>query len=109
MAEKELTDKDLDVLQVFTFKTEENLSDKTFERMRHTFPKLNLDSFKTTRSRAHFLASFKPVPYDCCINSCCCFVDLEVMTRNVHTATSLTSIPKASLANDLLIFHLYVD
>ena len=50
MAEKELTDEDLDVLRAFTFKTEENLSDKTFERMRHTFPKLNLDSFKTTRS-----------------------------------------------------------
>ena len=57
MAEKELTDEDLDVLRAFTFKTEENLSDKTFERMRHTFPKLSLDSFKITRSRAHFLAS----------------------------------------------------
>ena len=55
MAEKELTDEDLNVLRAFTFKTEENLSDRTFERMRHTFPKLNLDSFKITRSRAHFL------------------------------------------------------
>ena len=58
----------------FTFKTEENLSDKTFERLCHTFTELNLKSFKVTRTRAQFLASFKPVLYDCCINSCCCFV-----------------------------------
>ena len=50
------------------------MSDKSFERLRHTFPNLNLESFKVTRSRAQFIASFKPVSYDCCINSCCCFV-----------------------------------
>lgn len=74
MAEKELTDEDIMFLCAFTFKTEENLSDKSFERLRHTFPNLSLESFKVTRSRAQFLASFKPLPYDCCINSCCCFV-----------------------------------
>lgn len=61
-------------LRAFAFKTEENLSDKSYERLRHTFAELNLASFKVTRSRAQFLASFKPIPYDCCINSCCCFV-----------------------------------
>ena len=61
-------------LRAFTFKTEENLSDKLFERMCHMFSELNLESFKVTNSHAQFLAAFKPVPYDCCINSCCCFV-----------------------------------
>ena len=74
MAEKELTEEDIMFLRAFTFKTEENLSDKSFERLRHTFPNLSLESFKVTRSRAQFLAPFKPLPYDCCINSCCCFV-----------------------------------
>lgn len=74
MPEKELTEEDLTFLRAFTFKTEENLSDKSFERLRQTFPELKLESFKITKSRAQFLATFKPVPYDCCINSCCCFV-----------------------------------
>ncbi|PPQ82425.1 hypothetical protein CVT26_013426 [Gymnopilus dilepis] len=70
----ELTEEDLKVLRAFSFKVDENISQKTFERMRETFPELELDSFKLTKSRMQFLAAFKPVPYDCCINSCCCFV-----------------------------------
>ncbi|KAJ7719555.1 hypothetical protein DFH07DRAFT_698861, partial [Mycena maculata] len=27
-----------------------------------------------TKARVEFLAEFKPVPYDCCPNSCCCYV-----------------------------------
>ena len=74
LTEKELTEEDLAFLRAFTFKTEENLSDSSFECLRQTFPELKLESFKITKSRAQFLATFKPVPYDCCINSCCCFV-----------------------------------
>ena len=43
MAEKALTEEDLMFLHAFTFKTEENLSDKTFEQLRHTFTELNLE------------------------------------------------------------------
>ena len=74
MAEKELSDEDLTFLRAFTFKMEENLSEKSFERLRQTFSELRLESFKVTKSRAKFLASFKPTSYDCCHNSCCCFV-----------------------------------
>ena len=66
MAEKEITEEDL--MYAFTFKTEENLSDNSFERMRHMFSELNLESFKVTNSHAQFLAAFKPESYDCCIN-----------------------------------------
>ena len=74
MVEKELSEEDLTFLCAFTFKTEENLSDKSFERLHNMFTELSLESFKVTRSRTQFLALFKPVAYDCCINSCCCFV-----------------------------------
>ena len=61
-------------LRAFTFKTEENLSDKSFERLHQTFPELNLESFKVTKSHTQFLTSFKPVLCDYCINSCCFFI-----------------------------------
>lgn len=68
------TDEEIEMLRSFTLKVEDHLSDRTYERIRHTFPNSNIGSFKSTKSRVEFLAAFKPVPYDCCINSCCCFV-----------------------------------
>ena len=61
-------------LWAFAFKTEENLLDKSFEHLHQTFPELNLESFKVTKLHVQFLTSFKPVLYDCCINSCCYFI-----------------------------------
>jgi hypothetical protein len=77
-----LTNEDLSFLWAFAFKTEENLSDKSYECLHHTFAELNLTSFKVMRSCAQFLASFKPIPYDCCINSCCCFVGPQKNNQN---------------------------
>jgi hypothetical protein len=42
--------------------------------MRLTFLKANLDSWKGTKSLVSLLAAIKPVPYDCYINSCICYV-----------------------------------
>jgi thiol-disulfide isomerase/thioredoxin len=71
---EDFSDEELEMLRAFVLKVEDHLTDSTFEHLRHIFPKSNIGSFKSTKSRVEFLASFKPVPYDCCINSCCCFV-----------------------------------
>lgn len=50
------------------------MSDKTYEKLEFAFPESQFESYKLTKSRVEFLAQFKPVPYDCCPASCCCFV-----------------------------------
>ena len=72
-SEKELSDEEIILLRAFALKTEDRLSDKTFDRLRFIFPNEQLPTFKATKARVRFLAAFKPVPYDCCVNSCCCF------------------------------------
>ncbi|THU75866.1 hypothetical protein K435DRAFT_580313, partial [Dendrothele bispora CBS 962.96] len=55
-------------------KIETHMNEKTFQSLPFAFPESNLQSWKVTKARAAWLARFQPVPYDCCINSCCCFV-----------------------------------
>jgi hypothetical protein len=71
---EELTSEDLDMLRAFALKTDEHLTEKAFSKMRFAFPSANLDSWKTIRSRVSFLAGLKPVLYDCCVNSCVCYI-----------------------------------
>ena len=71
---EKFSDDDLDLLRAFTLKIEDHFTKRTFERLRRAFPNSNIRSFKAAKSRVEFLAAFKPVRYDCCINSCCCFV-----------------------------------
>ncbi|KAG5220551.1 transposase family Tnp2 protein [Salix suchowensis] len=71
---EELTDEELLLLRLFALKTEEGLTDRAYDRLKLVFPEVDIPSFKVVASRVAFLAEFKPVPYDCCINSCCCYV-----------------------------------
>ncbi|PPR00475.1 hypothetical protein CVT26_009682 [Gymnopilus dilepis] len=80
----DLSDEDLRYLRAFSFKVDENLADKTFERMRHFFPELNFESLKTTKSRVEFLAAFRPALYDCCVNSCLCYLGSHKDERACH-------------------------
>src|SRR5215510_6805598 len=70
---EEITDEEIAYLRHFTLKVESHMTDETFAKLPYAFPEANISSFKITRARAEFLAAFKPVPYDCCINSCCCY------------------------------------
>ncbi|KAJ7098434.1 hypothetical protein C8R44DRAFT_642978, partial [Mycena epipterygia] len=40
----------------------------------YTFPNLHIPTLKVTKSCIEFLAAFKPVPYNCCPKSCCCYI-----------------------------------
>ena len=46
----------------------------TFSKLPYAFPHSNIQTWKTIQSRTTFLSGFEPSEYDCCINSCCCFV-----------------------------------
>lgn len=49
------------------------MTDETFAKLPFAFPEAKISTFKLTKARAEFLAAFKPIPYDCCVNSCCCY------------------------------------
>ena len=62
------------MLRTFSLKVEERLSDETWAKMMHTYHHHNIPSLKITKARVEFLAAYRPVAYDCCINSCVCYV-----------------------------------
>ena len=62
------------MLCTFSLKVEESLSEETWSKMRHTFHPHNIPSLKVTKARVEFLAAYHPVAYDCCVNSCICYV-----------------------------------
>jgi hypothetical protein len=53
---------------------EDHLSDRTFSRLAKVFPNASHDTLKMTKKRVRSLAGFAPVRYNCCVNSCVCFV-----------------------------------
>ena len=69
-----LTDRDMSILRAYAFKVDEHLTDKAFTKIPYTFPKELVPTVKVCRARLQALSGFKPVRYDCCVNSCCCFV-----------------------------------
>ena len=68
-----LTERDVAILRAYTFKVDEHLTDEAFAKIPFAFPKEAVPTVKVCRSRLQALSGFKPVRYDCCINSCCCF------------------------------------
>ena len=71
---EELTDDELAYLRHYALKVETRMTNDTFSKLAFAFPESTIGSWKITKARAEFLATFRPVAYDCCISSCCCFV-----------------------------------
>ena len=71
---EELTDEELSYLRHYALKVETQMTNDTFSKLAFAFPESTVASWKITKARAEFLATFRPVAYDCCISSCCCFV-----------------------------------
>jgi hypothetical protein len=70
---EEITEEEIAFLRHFALKIGSHMTDETFAKLPFAFPEANISSFKLTKARVEFLAAFKPVPYDCCLNSCCCY------------------------------------
>jgi hypothetical protein len=68
-----LTARDMSILRAYTFKVDEHISDKAFAKIPHTFPKEPVPTVKVCKARLQALSGLKPIRYDCCVNSCCCF------------------------------------
>ncbi|KAJ7760572.1 hypothetical protein B0H16DRAFT_1312851, partial [Mycena metata] len=72
---RKLAEYDLAICRAFAFKVRANLTDKAFKMLPFAFPQEPpLPTLDGVRSRINFLAGFKPQIYDCCVNSCLCFV-----------------------------------
>lgn len=51
-----ISENDLDLLLAMTLKTEDGLSEATYERMCYAFPKSHLPPFKVAKARLRFLS-----------------------------------------------------
>ncbi|KZT72991.1 hypothetical protein DAEQUDRAFT_684524, partial [Daedalea quercina L-15889] len=69
-----LSEPDKATLRLFALKTDEHLTRKTLNKLPYAFPGSSVPSTDRMRTHIAFLSGIKPVKYDCCINSCCCFV-----------------------------------
>ncbi|KAJ7468889.1 hypothetical protein B0H11DRAFT_1402925 [Mycena galericulata] len=70
-----LSQYDLAICRAFAYKVKSHTTDKAFKMIPHAFPQTPpLPKLDALRSRINFLAGFKPEIYDCCTNSCLCYV-----------------------------------
>ncbi|KAJ3489496.1 hypothetical protein NLI96_g2091 [Meripilus lineatus] len=69
----DLSDTDMSYLRAFAFKIDEHLSEKAFAKLPYVFPSADIDSLKKIRTRITQLSGIEPSPFDCCVNTCCCF------------------------------------
>lgn len=70
----DLSDGDKLILRAFALKIRKHLTDDTFDKLPFVFKSDPLPSWDEARSRISFLSGLNPILYDCCPNSCCCFV-----------------------------------
>ncbi|KAF8054994.1 hypothetical protein FPV67DRAFT_1394393, partial [Lyophyllum atratum] len=70
-----LSSYDRAICRAFSYKVQTHTTDADFAKLPFAFPSHPpLPKLDGIRSRVAFLSGFKPEIYDCCINSCCCFV-----------------------------------
>lgn len=62
------------MLRTFSLKIDECLSDETWAKIMHTYHRHDIPSLKVTKAHVEFLAGYRPISYDCCINSCICYI-----------------------------------
>ena len=74
MAAEDLTEADLEFLRPFALKIDSDVSGATFKKFTKAFPKANVSTWQNIHKRVTQLSGFQPELYDCCVNSCCCFV-----------------------------------
>jgi Transposase family tnp2 len=71
---EQLEEPDLESMHLFSYKIEEHLTDSAYSKLKFIFLGMAIPSAKENWTYAAFLLAFKAQRFDCCINSCCCFV-----------------------------------
>jgi hypothetical protein len=74
VAAGEISERDIDILRAFALKVTDHLSTKTFAKLPFVFRRDAPPSWPETEAHAARLSGFKPVKYDCCVDSCALFV-----------------------------------
>ncbi|KAF7325517.1 hypothetical protein MKEN_00400800 [Mycena kentingensis (nom. inval.)] len=70
-----LSERAMDSVRAHNFKVKTDLGSRAYNMMRRAFPQLkDLPSLTKLQSEVAFISGVKPVKYDCCVKSCCCFV-----------------------------------
>ncbi|KIK53729.1 hypothetical protein GYMLUDRAFT_63600 [Collybiopsis luxurians FD-317 M1] len=69
-----LSESDITLLCHFALKIGTHMTNKAFAKLTYAFPDGNVDSWKMTKAHAASLCQFTPERYDCCVNSCVCYV-----------------------------------
>ncbi|KAF9070518.1 hypothetical protein BDP27DRAFT_1220615, partial [Rhodocollybia butyracea] len=77
-----LTEEELATMHHFALKVESHMTDNTFAKLKFAFPNEDIASWKSTKAQAQNLSQFTPEAYDCCVNSCVCYVGSH--TSNTH-------------------------
>ncbi|KIJ25032.1 hypothetical protein M422DRAFT_103022, partial [Sphaerobolus stellatus SS14] len=79
------SEEDFEALRAFAYQSKVGLTSQAYEKLRHTWPELKIDSLKVLRRHIHNLSGLSPVNYDCCVNSCCAFTGhLSDLTQCPH-------------------------
>ncbi|KAJ7159369.1 hypothetical protein C8R43DRAFT_827548, partial [Mycena crocata] len=70
-----LSDQEMNAIRAHNFKVNIDLGSRAYAKMKRAFPQLhNLPSLTQLQSQITFISGIKPILYDCCKGSCCCFV-----------------------------------
>ncbi|KAJ3839875.1 hypothetical protein EV361DRAFT_780136, partial [Lentinula raphanica] len=76
-----LTDTELSAMRHYALKVETHMTDETFAKLRFACPNEDFHSWKETKAQARALSGFTHQIYDCCINSCVCFVGPHALEK----------------------------
>lgn len=73
-----ISDYDMDMMSFFAYKNSgAGITNDAYRKLSHlpALKRRNVEvpSYKAAKRRVEFLSAVKPVEYDCCINSCCCY------------------------------------
>ena len=70
----QLSPADHAVLRAFAYRIKTHCTLRAFEALPFAFPDSDIPTWKNVSSRTAFLSGIDPVLYDCCPNSCLCYV-----------------------------------
>jgi len=78
----EISDEDLSILRAFVLKIKSCMPTRTYSMLAHAFPKEPPPSLAHACTHVSALSGVKPTLFDCCINSCCCYISPYINDQN---------------------------
>ena len=70
----QLSPRDLAILRSYAFRVRSQVTREAFAMLPFAYPGVHEETDTEVDSRAAFLSGLEPKLYDCCPNSCCCYI-----------------------------------